>query len=145
MPGLLFLVSLLVFLISCAAGGRLETYEPKSPAEAEIKKSLIDFEDAYNSRDLNRCLSHAHENISYETTSGSWASKEELPDTLEWEWGIGVRIQYTTPDIALDEKQAVVKISSPWESNMGQSGFTQNTYTMVLEGDRWLTIKRERR
>lgn len=103
-------LSLAIFLMGCATGGKLATYEPKSTAEAEIKKSFMDFEDAYNKRDLDRCLSHVHKDIKYEQTGGSWASRENMPQVFESAWRLGTRIRYAAPEIALDGDEAVVKI-----------------------------------
>jgi hypothetical protein len=136
-----------VFVVNGASAEEdLASYEPKSPAEAEIKECMLDFLEAYNGRDLDRCLAHVHENAKYQKSGpNSWVSKKDLPRMWGGLWSQGLHIGYGTPEITIDEDQAVIKLPTPYDlPGMGQ-GVTLNTYTLVREGDSWLIIERERK
>jgi len=132
---------LAVFMLGCVTSGGLKTYKPKSTAEAEITKSLVDFQEAFNREDLAGCLSHFHENAQLQTSnSGTMGSKKDYSNRLGELWGFGVRRDYAAPDIKVNGDQAVVKISWTWEMR-DVTGDAQGEYDMVREGDRWLITK----
>ena len=132
-----------VIISATYAEGDLASYEPKSPAEAEIKKCLMDFENAIKNEDLDGVMACFHENVKYQTARSGWASKKELPKNYEWFWAERYTIKFGTPDITINGNEAVVRIPTEWESNNG-AGLTLNIYTLVREGDSWLIIKRTR-
>ena len=151
MRRVIFYVFLAGLLVACAAatGGRLATYEPKSTAEAGIKKTLMNFENAYDARDLEGCLSCFHKNAQYQITvaGGQMTSMEYLPLYFKDLWSTyDIRFHYGAPDIEIDEEQAIVKIDAHttlMDSNsVTRASTTRNTYTMVRERDRWLIMKR---
>ena len=134
---------LAVFMLGCVTGGggRIDSYKPKSTAESEITKCLMDYQEAFNREDLAGCLSHFHENAQLQTSNSStMGSKKDYPDRLEQQWGFGMRIQFSNPDITINGGQAVVKIRSNWtfRETPGHSDFE---YNMVRVGDRWLIMK----
>ena len=134
---------LAVFMLGCVTGGggKLDSYKPKSTAESEITKCLMDYQEAFNREDLAGCLSHFHENAQVQIShTGTMGSKKGLPDRLEYSWGFGTRIQLSKPDITINGDQAVVKIRSDWEWREG-SGYNEIEYNMVHVGDRWLIMK----
>ena len=132
---------LAVFMLGCVTGGKLDSYKPKSTAESQITKCLIDYEEAFNREDVAGCMSHFHENAQLQTSAaGTMGSKKNYPDRLEQRWGFGGRIQFSIPDITINGEQAVVKIRSDWEWREG-SGYDEIEYNMVHVGDRWLIIK----
>jgi ketosteroid isomerase-like protein len=134
---------LAVFMLGCVTGcgGRLYSYKPKSTAESEIIKCLMDYQEAWNREDLAGCLSHFHENAQLQTSStGTMASKKDYSNLLEWRWGYEQRIQFSIPDITINGDQAVVKIQSNWTAR-GFSGHSEDEYDMVRVGDRWLIVK----
>ena len=69
---------LALFVIGCAtgSGGGLAGYEPKSASEAGIKKTLMQLEESYNSRDLDGYASCLHENSRYQNSSGKMGPKK---------------------------------------------------------------------
>jgi len=134
---------LAVFMLGCVTGGggSLNSYKPKSTAESQITKCLMDYQEAFNREDLAGCLSHFHENAQVQTSSaGTMGSKKDLPDRLEYSWGFGTRIRFSIPDITINGDQAVVKIRSNWE-NKEVTGHNENEYNMVRVGDRWLIME----
>ncbi len=138
---------LAVFMFGCVTGGggRLDSYKPKSTAESEITKCLMDYQEAFNREDLAGCLSHFHENAQLQTSnSGTMGSKKDYPDRLEQQWGWGTRIQFSIPNITVNGDQAVVKIRYNWELTAVPeplAGHNQCEYNMVRVGDRWLIMK----
>ena len=134
---------LAVFILGCVTGGGggLKSYKPKSTAESEITKCLMDLQEAFNREDLAGCLSHFHENAQLQTSpSGTMGSKKDYSKRLEELWGFGTRRDYAAPDITIKGDQAVVKMSWTWEMR-DVSGNAQGEYDMVHEGDRWLIMK----
>jgi ketosteroid isomerase-like protein len=137
-------LSLVVFMLGCVTGGggRIESYKPKSTAESEITKCLMDLQEAFNREDLAGYLSHLHENAQLQTSpAGTMGSKKDYPDRLEQQWGFDMRTQFLSPDITIDGDQAIVKIQSNWEGREGLTGHSENEYNMVRVGDRWLIKK----
>jgi ketosteroid isomerase-like protein len=138
---------LAVFMLGCVTGGggRQDSYKPKSTAESEITKCLMDYQEAFNREDLAGCLSHFHENAQLQTSSaGTMGSKKDYSNSLEWAWGYEQRIQFLNPYITINGDQAVVKIRSDWTSSVDGrdlSGHRENEYSMVRVGDRWLIMK----
>ncbi len=136
---------LAVFALGCATGGggHLDSYKPKSTAESKITKCLMDLQEAYNREDLTGYLSHIHENAQLQTSpAGTMGSKKDYPDRLEQQWGWGMRIQFSSPDITINGDQALVKIRSDWAGTQGtMTGHSEVEYNMVREGDRWLIMK----
>ncbi len=138
---------LAVFMLGCVTGGggRLDSYKPKSTAESEITKCLMDYQEAFNREDLAGCLSHFHENAQLQTSpAGTMGSKKDYSNSLEWAWGYEQRIQFLNPYITINGDQAVVKIRSDWTSSVDGrdlSGHRENEYSMVRVGDRWLIMK----
>jgi ketosteroid isomerase-like protein len=135
---------LAVFMLGCVTG--LDSYKPKSTAESKIIKCLMDYQEAFNREDLAGCLSHFHENAQLQTSSsGTMGSKKDFSDSLEFSWGYEQRIQFSSPDITINGDQAVVKIRSEWTISVdgpkGHPGHSENEYSMVRVGDRWLIMK----
>ena len=133
---------LAVFMLGCVTtSGNLETYKPKSDTESQIKKSLLDYEKAFNARDLEQCLSHFHENAQIKTSTqkATMDSKRKIAEFLNNRWGWGVRFTNTSaPDITVNGNQAFVKIKRFFVAPEF-SGTTDFGITMVRsDGGRWL-------
>ena len=132
---------LAVFMLGCVTGGGLDSYKPKSTAESEITKCLMEYQEAFNREDLAGCLSLIHKNAKLQTyRSGKMGSKKDYSNGLEIARDLGTNIQFSRPDITINGDQAVVKIRRNWTANdvIGQSG---NEYNMVRVGGRWLIMK----
>jgi ketosteroid isomerase-like protein len=137
--GLFLAVFMLGYFTGC--GGRLDSYKPKSTAESEITKCLMDYQEAFNREDLAGCLSHFHENAQLQTSpSGTMGSKKDYSNFMEWVWGYEQRIQFSSPDIAINGDQAVVKIQRNWTAR-GFLGHNEDEFNMVRVRDRWLIMK----
>jgi len=136
-----------VFMIGCVTGGggMLDSYQSKSTAESGIIKSFMDYQEAFNRKDLAGCLSLIHENAQLQTSnSGSIAPKKDYSNTLELAWGYGLRIEFSSPDITINGDQAVVKMRRAWtyvRDGRDVSGYGQVDYNMVRVGDRWLIMQ----
>ena len=131
------------FTLGCvtSGGGRIESYKPKTTAESEITKCLMDLQEAFNREDLAGCLSHYHKNAQLQTSpSGTMGSKKDYSNRLAELWGFGTRRDYAAPDIKVNGDQAVVKIGYTWEMREAR-GDTQAEYDMIREGDKWLIMK----
>ena len=131
-----------VFMLGCVTiSGNLETYKPKSDTESQIKKSLLDYEKAFNARDLEQCLSHFHENaqIKPSTFRTTIDSKSKIAEFLEDRWSWGTRFTGTSaPEITVNGDQAFVKIRRLFVADE-VSGSTDFGITMVRsDGGRWL-------
>jgi hypothetical protein len=140
---LLFGLIFSMFVIGSAfGGGDLATYEPKSPAEAEIKKTLMNLQETNNKSDIDGCLCLYHENARVQTNSrGSMSAKKDLPKYYKKVWGTHPRVQFGSPEIAVDGERAVVKMKAESTKSCGAIESTANTYTMVREGGTWLIVK----
>lgn len=129
-----------VFMLGCVTGGggMLDNYKPKSTAESEIKKTLMDYEEAFNSEDLSGCLSYFHEDAQVQTSnSGRMRQKKEFSERLKFLWGYSTHIKFKSPDIAINGDEAAVKVRRDW-TTYELSGHSEEEYSMVRVGDRWL-------
>ena len=142
--------ALAALLVGCATGGNLATYEPKSTAEAGVKRTLVDFENSYNAKDLEGCLGCFHKNAQYQITATGrgMTSLEYLSQYWKDLWSTyDIHLRYGAPDIEIEGEQAVVEIDAHTtlmgSNSVTRAATTRNTYTMVRERDKWLIIKRE--
>ena len=72
------------FLLGCVTGcvGKLQDYKPKSNAESELKKTLIDFQKAFNKEDLNALANEAFEDPCHATNMVP-VTRDDLLSTYE--------------------------------------------------------------
>jgi hypothetical protein len=139
-----FCMSILIF--GCATGMTpLRDYKPKSQAETEIKKTLLNLEEVRNQGDIQRALTFIHDQAQFQDGCRSLAtvSKAEIPDVLERSIEYRCTRKYLSPTISVRGVQADVKISvvydcksSPWDTFVQQA-----IVSMVKEGDKWLLLK----
>ena len=145
MSSILLQLSLAFFLLGCATGGGggLAAYEPNFASEAGIKKTLMQLEESSNSRDLDRYAPCLHEGCRYQNPSGNMGSKKDVLEWTKTAWAIDTFIKYGSPEITVDGDQAVVKIWCSWEYERKWSGRERYTYSMALQGERWLIMERK--
>ena len=133
------------------SSGNLKTYTPKSDTETQIMKSLLDYEKAFDARDLGQCLSHFHEDAQIEAFNYAGSGQNEIMDSrkeiatfCESRWSHDVRFTETSaPDITVSGDQALVKITRSFLASGGVRGSTNFVITMTpSDGGRWL-IKHE--
>jgi len=140
-----------IFMFGCATdtSTRLRDYKPKSAAEAEIKKCLMDYELAFNRHDLEGVLALIHDQAQLQDSlRGAMVSKKEYISTLGWFFSHSSRRWYSFPTLTVKDEQADVKTRFRYlwiDPNNGAEnwGSNQETLSMVREGGKWLILKRE--
>jgi hypothetical protein len=137
-----------IFVIGCATSGTsLKDYKPKSGAEAEIKESLLNLEEAQNKGDTQKALALMHDDVRFQDGCRSpvMVSKKEVADILKRSVEYGCTRKYLSPRITIKGNQADVKVSVLYDckSTSRPTFVLPSSASMVRESDEWLILKYE--
>jgi ketosteroid isomerase-like protein len=131
-------VIVILFLLVCGGcAKKLETYEPRSSTEGEIKSVLVSYVDAWNRHDVAGVMAlwHNDAEIMYGSERKT-ASKERYRDLLPERMENTPTIRFGSPSIAVMDGKAVAKL------RMDTGRFKMPvTFHLVEENDRWFLMR----
>jgi len=130
---ILFLMCVSIAILSCGQDTPLAAYEPKSPPEQGLKKTLLEFQEGVKAKDADKVKNLLSENASIMVgRDRQILSKKEYVEILSERLAENPPISFGKPKMTVNGDNAEVRIYV----TRGDSNFLV-VYDLQYENDKW--------